>query len=342
MALPFAISPDNLPVLVPAPHVRCEILADGTKVFVPYGIRYLEFKLDRGLFEIGFMLNIRQFANLKSAEWFTIFALVRRLKFSDKLEFPDLRDTGTLHFVDGSNDRLVWATIRSHVIVTSSFTALDLHDTCMALGEPAVLREAIEQATHGCPNAEVEAIFERFVKFKSPHRTDISRALKTLPRLGIVREFISVDRRRRHAVMNMRMIANTRSGILRGMIEADDHLRRCSGSTIEYCEDIGTAEPPAKRKNATTSGKRRRLTREQYQARYNSEKEKRIAIERHAVASAKDCARYGYLTAEQDAGLQRMLDDAELPGHIRSELKRIFRTARTNQNNTLKFIEDTE
>lgn len=331
MTLPFDLPPDRLPVIVPAPRFRRETSADGTVVFVPYDIRYLDYKCDRGLFEIDFMLNVRQFAVLKAAEWFTIFALVRRLKFSDKLQFPELRDTGKLHFVEGSNNKLVWATIPSHVIVTRAFTALDLHDERMALDEPAVIREAIERATQGSPNANIDAQFERFAKFKTPHRTDINRALKQLPLLGIVREYIRVDSHQRRAVMNPRMIAATRSGILRGIIAAEEQLRRCSGSTIEYSVDIGTAEPPAERRYATASGKLRYITRSQYQARFHAEHEIRIALERD-----------GYLTTAQYAGLQRAMGAPELPGHIRSELADLFETARTDRSGTIQSIKDTE
>ena len=190
MSLPFDLPQSHLPVIVPRPKVRPVQSADGVTTYETYGTRHLKLQADRSLFDIGFMLDLRQFAKLTAAERYTILALQRRLTFSDKLVFPGLSKTGRLVSFEGSDDKLVWATIPSHVVVTSLFTALDIHDQRMALDEPNVLREVIEQAVHGCPGADVEAIIERFRHFKPPHRTDISRALNDLLRLGIVREYI--------------------------------------------------------------------------------------------------------------------------------------------------------
>ncbi len=309
MKLPFDLPAHHLPVILPCPKVHSRKLIDGTVIYEAHNIRYLNLQSDRGQFEIGFMLEVRQFATLSAAEQFTILALVRLLEFSDDLEFPDFRYTGQLVYVENSDDKFVWGTIPSHVVVTSPFTPLDLHDQCMALNEPDVIREAIERTVQGCPDAEVEELLLRFNRFKSPHISDIRRALKQLPCLGIVREYIQLDRHCRRAMFNMRVVAKTRSYVLRGMIAADDHCRRLHGTEVEFSDDLGTATPPAKRVNSTTTGRRRKLNRAQYQSLYHSEHAKLIKAE-NRIADYED---NGYLTAEQFADLRKLLDNPATP-----------------------------
>ena len=188
MKLPFELPLNHLPVVVPRPKVRPQKLADDSVIYEAHIIRYLDLKSDRGLYEIGFMLDLLQFGNLRRDERFTLQSLERRLRFSDKLVFPELRDTGRLHDVEASNNKYVWATIPNTVVVTSPFTVLDIHDQRMALEEPEVLREAIELNVQGCPLADIDEILERFRSSKSPHLTDISSALKSLEHLGIIRD----------------------------------------------------------------------------------------------------------------------------------------------------------
>jgi hypothetical protein len=291
MNLPFVLPAHHLPVILPCPKVHSRNLIDGTVIYEAHNVRYLNLQSDRGHFEIGFMLEVRQFAALRSAEQFTILALVRLLEFSDDLQFPDFRYTGQLVYVENSDKKFVWATIPSHVIVTSTFTPLDLYDRRMALDEPDVLRETIEQVTQGCPDAEVEELLLRFNHFKPPHISDIRRALKQLPRLGIVREYIQLDRHCRRAMFNMRVVAKTRSYILRGMIAADDHCRRFHGTEVEFSDDLSNATPPAKRVNSTTTGRRRKINRAQYQSLYHSEHAKLIK----ATKQIAECEGSGYL-----------------------------------------------
>jgi len=320
MKLPFDLSADRLPVIVPRPKVRQVELADETFVYEAHRGRDLKLEADRGLFEIGFMLEMQQFAAFTAAERFAVRALVRLLTFSDDIVFPDLRDTGQLQFVENSDDRFVWATIPAHVVVTSPFTPLDLHDQCMALDEPEVLRENIERALQGCPEADVDLLEMRFRSFKQPDPSDIRRALKDLVRLGIVREYIKLDRYRRRAVFNMCLIAKTRSFILRGMIAAEDMLRRFHGSEITFSVDLNTAGPPAKRVNSTSTGRRRKRTRAQYQSMYQSEHEKLIKAEKRIADYEDD----GYLTAEQFADLRKLLDDPTSPDQVRATLTLIL------------------
>ena len=323
MKLPFDLPKGHLAVLVPTPKVRKRKRADGTVVYEAHRIRCLRLEADRGLFDIGFMLNVHQFANLSAAERFTILALQRRLDFKDKLHFPDISDKGRLHYVVKSDQKLVWATISETVTMTSLFTALDLHDQCMAISEPEAMRETIERALQGCLNADVEEMLKRFRSFKPPHLTDINRALKNLLALGIVRVYIKVDSHRRRAVFNMRMVAATRSGILRGMIAAEDLICRVKGAEVTFSVDLGTAEVPAKRANSTMAGRRRNITRAQYQSMYHSERDKRIKVEKRIA----DYEGSGYLTPEQFVGLRHALDDQTLPTDFREMIKQILASA---------------
>ena len=323
MNLPFALPAGHRPVIVPCPKVRSRKLADGTILHGAHNVRYLNLRSDRGLFDIGFALDFRQFAKQTAAEQFTILALQRRLTFSRKLTFPELRDTGKLIFVDSSNDKLVWASIPETVIVTSSFSVLDIHDECMALSEPEALRENIEQALQGCPDANVDEVLHRFLRFTPPHRTDISSALKKLLSLGIVREYIKVDRRRRRAVFNMRMVAATKSGILQGMIRADDLLRRVDGPKVAFSGDLRSAQPPAKRVKATSSGRQRKIKRAEYQSLYCAERDKR----KRAEVRIRDLENNGCLTPGQFTILRRIQDDTTVQEAVGDELKMAFATA---------------
>ena len=323
MKLPFDPPPSHLPVIVPRPKVRPRTIVDGNGIHEAHNIEYLKLESERGLFDIGFMLNVCQFAYLSAAERFTILALQRRLKFSDKIKFPNLRDTGDLFSVEGSNEKLVWATIPGTVIATSKFTVLDLHDQDMAIEEADALRETIEQATQGCPGADVVLILERFCRFKTPHQTDIRRALNKLVVLGVVREYIKVDRYNRRAVFNMRMVASTRSGILRGMIAAEDLLRRVDGSEVTFGVDLAAVEPPEKRVNSTTTGRRRVITKSQYQSKFHSEHDLRIKAEKRITEYEGN----GFLTHEQFAGLRLALDDPAVSIELRESIKQILAPA---------------
>ena len=320
MKLPFDLPAHHLPVILPRPKVRQVELADNTLAFEAHRVRDLNLEADRGRSEIGFMLEMLQFAAFTAAERFTIRALVRLLRFSDDLVFPDLRDTGDLQFVENSDDRFVWATIPSHQIITSPFTPLDLHDQCMALDEPGVLHENIERALQGCPGADANLLEMRFRRFNHPHVSDIRRALNDLVHLGIVREYITLDRYRRRAVFNMRLTAKTRSFILRGMIAAEDLLRRFHGSEITFSVDLSMAEPPAKRVNSTSTGRRRKKNRAQFQSMYQTEHEKLMKAEKR-IADYED---NGYLTAEQFADLRKLLDEPTTPDKVRATLTLII------------------
>ena len=323
MKLPFNLALGHLAVIVPRPKVRSRTVADGSVIHEAHNIEYLNLKSERGLFDIGFMLNYRQFANQTAAERFTILALQRRLTFSHKLTFPNLRDTGDLFSVEASAEKLVWATIPGTVIPTSKFTVLDLHDQDMALDESDALRETIELAIQGCPGANAEEILERFYRFKAPHPTDIRRALNKLEPLGFVREYIDVDRLRRRAVFNMRMVASTRSGILRGMIAAEDLLRRVDGQEVTFSVDLATVEPPVKRAHSTTTGRRRNITKAQYQSKSHTERDLRIKAEKRISEYEGN----GYLTHDQFARLRHALDDPAISIEHRETIKQILATA---------------
>ncbi len=107
----------------------------------------------------------------------------------------------------------------------------------------------------------------------------------------------------------MRLIAKTRSFILRGMIAAEDMLRRFHGSEITFGMDLSKVEPPVKHVNSTSTGRRRKLTRAQYQSMYRSGHEKLIKAE-NRIADYED---NGYLTAEQFADLRKLLDNPATP-----------------------------
>ena len=162
MILPFDLRPGHLAVVVPRPDVRKTKLADGTTIFEAYNFKYLNLQADRGLYDIGFMLNVQQFAILKSAERYTLLALQRRLGFAAQLNFPGLSESGVLIKVEGSRGKFVWATIPGTVITTSKFTVLDLRDSGMALEEMDAIQENIDQAIQGCPDADADFLKARF------------------------------------------------------------------------------------------------------------------------------------------------------------------------------------
>jgi hypothetical protein len=326
MNLPFVLLPGHLPVIVPRPKVRSRKLADGTVFHEAHNVRFLTLKADRGLFDIGFMLDVRQFAFQSPAEQFTILAIQRRLTFSDKIKFPNLKNTGNLISVENTNETRVWAMIPETVILTSKFTSFDLHDQRMALDELDALRETTELAIQGCPNADIEVILKRFHSFKTPDPSDIRRALKQLVPLGFVREYIKVDGHNRRAVVNMRMIAATRSGILSGMIAAEDMIRRVDGTTVSFGVDLNSVGRPAKRVNSTSTGKRRKLTRADYQSKYHSGK----ANLKRAEKLIKNYESSGYLTPEQFTELRNVQDDPTVPSKLRGALTSVFETARTD------------
>ena len=142
----------------------------------------------------------------------------------------------------------------------------------------------------------------------------------------------------RRAVFNMRMVANTRSGILRGMIAADDLLRRVEGPEVAFSIDLNTAEPPAKRVNSTSTGRQRKPKRADYQSMYHSEHDKLIQADKLIV----DYESNGCLTSEQFIVLRRTLDDPTVSDEMREELKRIFASAHTDLATDIPTVTATE
>ena len=138
------------------------------------------------------------------------------------------------------------------------------------------------------------------------------------------RQVPQLDRQHRRAVFNMRMTAATRSPILRGMIKAEDHCRRLHGSEVIFSVDPSTAEPPAKRANSTSTGRRRKPKRADYQSMYHSEHAACVKAEKR-VANYED---NGYLTAEQFAELRKLLVDPTVPDQVRETLTLILETVR--------------
>jgi len=290
VSLPFTLPYGRLAVIMPRPKVHPNKQADGVVTYEAIQTRQVNLRADRNLFRIGFMLEIEQFAQLSAAERFTLCALLRLLVFNNKLDYPDLSETGELYFVENSNEQLVWATISNQVIVTKEFTVYDLRDQRMATDERDALRETIEVAVYGCQDADVDVLLERFDRFTTPHETNIRSALKHLKHLGIVREYIRPIRGTRRAVFNMRLIGATRSFILQGMIAAETYLKSADGSVVSYSSDISTAEPPVKRAKSTKAGRRRKKTRAEYQSEARSEHRKRIKAERDLKAALKKVA----------------------------------------------------
>lgn len=338
MKLPFILPPGRLPVIVRRPKIKTETLADGTTVHVAHNVSYLNLESERGLFDIGFMLDFRQFGFQSSEEQFTTLALQRKLAFSDEVDFPDLKTTGQLFPVNNTDEKRVWATIPETVVLTSKFTPYDLHDEGMAINELGVLRERIEQVTQGCQNVDVKEIINRFQRFTIPHVTDIRSALKNLESLGLVRKYIKEDRLNRRALVNMRMIAATRSWILRGMIDAEDRLNRVDGSAVSFSVDLNLVDPPAKRIKSTSTGRRKKPKKADYQSKYHAENEKLTKAE-------KLIAKYegnGYLTQSQFTELGQAQEDPTIPRHVREALESVFESAHTDPLTEIPIIADTK
>ncbi len=79
MSVLFVPAAGRIPVIVPRPEIRQVELADGELEYEAHRISYLASHSDRGLFDIGIMLNIQQFAKMSLTERYVILALQRRL-----------------------------------------------------------------------------------------------------------------------------------------------------------------------------------------------------------------------------------------------------------------------
>ncbi len=313
MDLPFDLPPGRLPTIVPRPKGEPKKFASGALGYRKDQIRYLLPQEPRDRFAFDLALDFQQFAYRPPAERYTLRALLRLTDFSDKLEFPGLQETGELMTVAHSNGKLVWATVPESVIVTKVFTILDLREQGMALNEPDVLRENIEQSLRDCPDADVEFFLKRLNASKTYDPADIRRAIGNLVRLGFIREYKKLDRSRRRVVLNIRMIASTRSGIRRGVIAAADALR-VEGSSIEFHTDIDAAEAPAERERATKKGRKKKKTRAEYQAEAHREYTARRVAENKVetlTAALYELRDSGALTSEQ----QRVVNDAIALAH---------------------------
>ncbi len=196
-----------------------------------------------------------QYGTIKRAELFTLVALTNRLKFSKKLFYPKLEHTGQLEFVQNSNRKLVVALINCGVITTSKFVAEDLRED--APGDRVDLRQIFCGQMRHCPDAQIDELVARYDDFKPPHRSEISRALNALLRLGIVRS-IEPSGRKSRVVFNPHFVAATKSGIARGILAAEE-----VGNTnlLNFSSDIGEAKPLRK---STATGKRRYITRDEW------------------------------------------------------------------------------
>ncbi len=326
MGLPFDLPLGRIPVIVPRPEIRKVELADGRIEFEAFQISYLASHSERGLFDIGAMLNVRQFAKTNPTEDYVILALERRLTFSAKLEFPGLAESGVLIPVKDFNEELVWATISQGVIVTSSFSILDLCHAGMALDNPEYLREVIESNQKGCPEANVGALFIRFQKFKPRRREEVSAALQELLRIGVLRELVKLDDYRYLAVFNPHLVVNTRSGIRQGILKAEDVLR-FDGTEISYSLPLSAARQPAERTGSNITGRRPYITRNAYQAMYDAERVARTAAENKLIKAQKCIAEYeknGCLTFSQLTTLRNVMDEPTIPSQLRKSIKRDF------------------
>jgi hypothetical protein len=332
MSLPFALPLGRIPVIVPRPEVRKVEFVDGRLEYEAYPVRYLPSHSERGLFDIGLMLDILQFGNITKSERYVIQALERRLTFSGKLDFPGLAETGVLISVKGNNDDLVWATISQGISVTRSFTILDLCHDGMALNNLEYLKEVIESNQKGCPEASADALLKRFQEFKPKRREEIYGVLENLLLLGILRELVKLDNHRYRAVFNPHLVVSTRSGIRRGTLEAEDVLR-IDGTEITYTLNLGAAREPANRTGANVTGRRPYITRDALQAMYDAERVMRIAAD-NKIAKAQSCiSEYeenGYLSLDQDKILRRAFDDPIVPKHLQNSLKQAFASAHSD------------
>ena len=332
VSLPFVLPLRRIPVIVPRTEVRKIVRADGTEEYEAHPIRYLSSHAERGLFDIGTMLDIRQFAKTNQTEDYVIYALERRLTYSAKLDFPGLAESGQFIPVKELKDDLVWATISQGVSVTNSFSILDLCHSGMALGNPEFLKERIESCQKGCPEANADALLKRFQQFKPRRREEVSRALKKLLSLGILRELVKLDRYRYRAVFNPHLVVNTRSGIRQGIIKAEDVLR-FDGTEITYTLDLGAAREPANRTATNTTGRRPYITRNAYQSMYDAEQVERTATENKLIKAQKCIAEYeknGFLTPGQLTMFRQVLDEPAVPDQLQNSLKRAIESAHSD------------
>ena len=330
MSLPFVLPLRRIPVIVPRPEVRQVERADGTQEYEAHPIRYLSSHAERGLFDIGTMLDIRQFAKTNPTEDYVMLALERRLTYSAKLDFPNLAETGQFIPVKELKEDLVWATISQGVAVTSSFSILDLCHGGMALNNPAHLIEVIESNQKGCPNADADGLLKRFQQSKPRRREEVSRALNELLSLGILRELVKLDAYRYRAVFNPHLVGNTRSGIRQGILKAENVLR-IDGTEITYNLDLGAARQPAERGGENATGRRRRITRDEYQSMYDAERVERTATENKLIKAQKCIAEYernGCLTPGQLTTLRIAMDEPTIPNQLRKSMKRDFASVR--------------
>jgi hypothetical protein len=322
----------RIPVIVPRPEIQQIEIADGTLEYEASLIRYLSSHSERGLFDIGTMLDIRQFGNISKTERFVILALERRLTFSRKLDFPGLAELGVLIPVKDFNEELAWATISQRVSVTSSFTVLDLCHCGMALNNPDYLKQIIESNQRGCAEADADALLIRFQKFKPRRREEVSRALNKLIRLGILRELIDLGNYRYRAVFNPYLVASTNSGIRQGILKAEDVLR-IDGNEVAYSLPISTARQPAESNGAKVTGRRQYIKRNAYQSMYDAESVKRIATENRLIKALKRNAEYeknGCLTSNQLTTIRMVMGEPTVPDLLRQSLRRTFAFAHTD------------
>jgi hypothetical protein len=92
VSVSFVPAAGRIPVIVPRPEIREVEIADGRLEYEAHPVRYLSSHYERGLFDIGTMLDILQFGNITRTERYVIQALQRRLTFSGKLDFPGLAE----------------------------------------------------------------------------------------------------------------------------------------------------------------------------------------------------------------------------------------------------------
>ena len=329
MSVSFVPAAGRIPVIVPRPEIREVEVADGTLEYEAYPVRYLSSHYERGLFDIGTMLDILQFGNITRTERYVIQALQRRLTFSGKLDFPGLAQSGVLIPVQNTKEDLVWATVSQGISATGSFTILDLCHNGMALANPEYLREVIESNQRGCPEAKAETLLKRFQTFTPKRREEVSRALNKLIELGILRELEKLDNYRYRAVFNPHLVVSTRSGIIRGAIKAEDVLR-FNGTEISYTLDLGAAREPAKCDGTNVTGRRPYITRDAYQAMYDAERVDRVAIENKlakALHRIKVYEENGFLSPDQEMIFRQVLNDPKVSDQLRKSLNSAFASA---------------
>ena len=124
----------------------------------------------------------------------------------------------------------------------------------------------------------------------------------------------------------MRMVAATRSVFLQGMIKADDLLRRVDGTVVEFGDDLVDAQPPIQRNTANSTGKKRKLKRAQYQAKFHTELRKRAKAEKQL----SDVFENGFLATHQFIAIRSAQDNPSVPIEVRDALKQSFVSARSD------------